>query len=832
MGDYRMAHQELFVDAAEEEAIRDDDGDTAKIDKVQLARRIKGWVKADSRHRSKWEKQAKLDFGFVACDQWDEEDKKKMEANGRVPVVFNRVLTIIKSICGSEINGRLETRYMPRGVEDTKQNELLSAASDWMSDQCDAEDEQSEAFESAVICGMGWTEARMDYDESPEGKYVEVEVDPFEMYWDCKATKKNLADARRITRIRRICISEARAMFPGVPDEDLDAAWADHASPGDDQKNPRSQEDQNHSNDDLDDPVAADRNDVTLVHCQWWEKEPYWMVALEPDPMMGMQQPPMEPEELSQEEFKQFEANAKKAKIRFQSAKLMRRVYKQAFVGAKILDYGPTPCPYEFSFQCITGERDRKNGQFFGFVRTMRDPQMWANKMLSNALHIANTTAKGGIIAEKNAFDDERQAEQSYAQPNEISWAAEGAVQHGRIMPKPGTGDPSVYLKLLEFSISSIRDASGVNLELLGLRDANQPGILEAQRKQAAMTVLASLFNSLRRFRKNIGRIRLHLIQEHMSDGRLIRIKGDMGPEVAQLAKDATAGEYDVIVADAPTSPNQKEQTWMMIQNILPVFKDMLTPDVTLALLEYSPFPTEVVEKLRTLKQQADQKAAQAAEEQKKLLAEDRQYNLQNLQAKTQKDQAAAQKTMVEAGTAQNQVQLGHVKEQADARKADADAMKSQADAQKSMADAEAARVQGRAAAMKTLAETENTRMQGEAAQMDAQAKFAEAQSKSMFQMEIDQAELKKIIAETTKTTIETMMMMQAQQHEQSMAEQSLQEDHTMERARFVAEQDQQQKSFEHQRQLDNKSLQSKNELAKKQLSQKAAAQKTGGTKK
>jgi hypothetical protein len=824
MGDYCMAH-ETFADTAEEEAISKDEGGSAQIDKVQLLRRIKSWVKADTSHRAKWAKQAKLDFGFVACDQWNDEDVKKMEAKGRVPVVFNRVLTIIKSICGSEINGRLETRYMPRGVEDTKQNELLTAASDWMADQCDAEDEQSEAFESAVICGMGWTEARMDYDEDPQGKYVEVEIDPFEMLWDCKATKKNLSDSRRRTRVRNVSITEARAMFPGVPDEDLDAAWADETDI--DSKNPRAVEDQNHSNDDLEDPVAAEKTDVTLVHCQWWEKEPYWMVALEPDLDMPPEHQPQEstPEELDQEQFKQFEANAKRAGIKYQAVKLMRRVYKQAFVGAKVLDYGPTPCPYEFSFQCITGERDRKNGHFFGFVRTMRDPQMWANKMLSNALHIANATAKGGIIAEKNAFDDERQAEESYAQPDEISWAAEGAVQHNRIMPKPGTGDPSVYLKLLEFSISSIRDASGVNLELLGLRDANQPGILEAQRKQAAMTVLASLFNSLRRFRKGIGRIRLHLIQEHMSDGRLIRIKGDMGPEVAQLAKDATAGDYDVIVADAPTSPNQKEQTWQMIQSILPVFKDMLTPDVTLALLEYSPFPTEVVEKLRVLKQQADQKNAQMQEEQKKLLAEDRALNQQNLQAKTQKDQAAAQKTMVEASTAQNQVQLGHVKEQADARKADADAMKSHADAQKSMADAEAAKVQGRAAAMKTLAEAENTQLQGQAA-------HAEAQSKSMFQMEIDRAELQKIIAETTKITMETMMNLQAQRHEQSMAEQSLQEDHGMERARFVAEQDQQQKQFQHQRQMDQKAQSSKDELAKKQLSQKAAAQKSGGTKK
>jgi hypothetical protein len=104
-------------------------------------------------------------------------------------------------------------------------------------------------------------------------------------------------------------------------------------------------------------------------------------------------------------------------------------------------------------------------------------PADLANKMLSNTLHIANTTAKGGIIAERDAFEDQRQAEESYAQPNEISWAKEGAVEKGKIMPKPGAGDPSAYFKLLEFAITSIRDVTGVNMELLGLRDVNQPGL-------------------------------------------------------------------------------------------------------------------------------------------------------------------------------------------------------------------------------------------------------------------------------------------------------------------------------------------------------------------
>lgn len=631
----------------------------SKMDAADRFRVLQGWVRTDAQFSQKWRKQAMSDFEFRSGDQWSEEDKQVLRDSMRPVIVFNRVLTILKAVAGMEINGRHEIEFLPVGNEDTAPNEVLSAASKWMSAGCDAEDEESEAFDNCSTCGMGWTENRITYEFDPMGTYAEESIDPLEMGWDCAARKRNLVDSRRLWRVKKIPISEAMVQFPGINPDDMNAHWATDI--GLEGGSDKSYEDKlirdGEGTLDMGELYNED-NTVSIVHIQWYELETYYFLA---DPMTGKFT------EMSEGDFRKYHQRMSMLGMEVSAARMQRRCYYQAFLGSRELRSQKSPIQGRFIWQCITGELDRKRGTWFGLIKVMRDPQMWANKWLSQTLHILNTTAKGGVIAELDAFDDQEEAERTYAQPDSITWAANGAVSSQKIMEKKGQGITQGHVELMQFAISSIRDCTGINLELLGLKDANQPGVLEAQRKQAGMTVLATLFDSLRRFRKGVGHVRLYMIQNYFSDGRLIRVAGPLAAKAVPLIKDKTFGKYDVIIDDTPTSPNQKQANWAVIAPMIGLFKEQLAahPELLAELLEYSPLPAQLVESVKQMVL-----AAANDPQQQQLKQTMQQLGIAEQVAKIAKDQATAdmnkakgQSTMATAqydlAMAQNLLQKG-----------------------------------------------------------------------------------------------------------------------------------------------------------------------------
>lgn len=617
------------------------------LDKITMLRVLKSQFRDDASHSAKWRAEAKEDYDFKAGRQWSPDEKSQLNEQLRPEIVFNRSLTIIKAVAGFEINGRHEIQFLPRNTQDTQVNEVLTGASKWMADECDAEDEESEAFQDCVTCGMGWTFARVEYEKDSAGLYEETEINPLEMYWDHRSRKRNLSDKKRVAWVRKMPLGEAREMFPGrvrddgvvekFGDDELDARWAEGIEP---EEQTKTIEQKRKREENAGDNYIED-DDVTIVQMQWSERVPYWLVADEATNKKV---------DMPDAKFQLLKRRMAALGMKLTAVKIYKREYFQAFLGGVVLEVGPAPMPDKFSFECITGEQDKNKGVWFGLIRMMRDPQKWANKWLSQTLHIMNSMSKGGIMAEPSAFDDQRQAEETWARPEAITWMAKGALsgQSGaKWALKPQSTFPAGFFNLLEFAVTSLRDVTGINLELLGQKDVNQPGILEAQRKQAGMTVLATMFDSLRRFRKNIGRIRLFFVQNFLSDGRLIRITGQEGAQVIPLIRDKCLGMYDVVVDDAPTSPNQKQANWAVVAPLIPMFKEQLTanPELLLELLTFSPLPNRLVEAIRM----AVQKVGPAQQMQQKL----QQLNLAKIVAAINKDQSTAEMQNAKAGATQ-----------------------------------------------------------------------------------------------------------------------------------------------------------------------------------
>ncbi len=614
---------------------------------ADLTLKLQGWYKEDIKKVAEWRKAAREDFAFYSGDQWSQEDLNVLRDQKRPAMVFNRIAPLVNAVVGSEINNRREVQYVPREVGDAQANEILTSAGEWFRDQTGAEDEESDAFQDTTIAGMGWTDTRLDFEEDPDGMPKITRMDPLKMGWDCNAIKPNLEDAQRLFYVDEKPYSELKEMFPNVAPELLHAGWA--KTLGNDPTEPHDQDEADKYTG-TQNEFAADyspRKMCTIVEYRWFERVPYWR-GPSLDPEMGT--PTGEMREYSEEQVKLIRSRMPQ----FPAVRQYKKVVKRAFIGAEVLAEPDQPLvpPGMFGWECITGYLDKIKGLWYGVVRSTIDPQRWSNKYFSQVMFLLNSQSKGGIIAEHGLADDPRQFEESWAKTDAISWAKTGSLSgaNPKWAQKPTAQFPAGFFTLFQESKEAISQVTGLSPEFVGTREVDQAGVLEYQRRQSSLNLLASLFNSLRRYRKRQGKTMLFLIQNYLSDGRLIRIVGDNRKEYVPLTRENSASsQYDIIVDDAPTSPNEKEKVWGILQAMLPMLKDMITPDMMLEILPYTPLPASFVDKIKRKAQEAAQQPKPPSPEEVKAQQEQEKFQMDmavkqaDLQAKQQSNEMDVQ---------------------------------------------------------------------------------------------------------------------------------------------------------------------------------------------
>ena len=566
-------------------------------DKDDLVKEIRKKWKESRDGLASWRKEAREDYAFRSGEQWSPEDVAKLQEENRPCVTFNRVGAIIDSVTGIEINSRQEIKFIPRSTEDRGLNELLTQAAKWVRDNCYAEEEESEAFQDAVICGVGFTETRMDYDENPDGQIVEERKDPLHMTWLPSARKRCLEDSNYFFNAEWMDKEEAKTRWPNA-----EFLWSDEFF-SDDKAAHNADRAYLYENQSANQEKRE--NQVLVLHYQCVKLEPF-IRALDPFTK--------EVKSFSEDDFEKLQENVKvlgmvfvdgqtKSTNEIPYVKQNKKVYYRGFlIGEELLEYGKAPSQTGFTFKAITGKRDRNKNSWYGIVRPLKDPQRFGNKFFSQILHIVNSNAKGGAFVEENALKDPKKAEEQWASNSgPLIQLNEGGIE--KIRERNAVTYPQGLDRLMNFAFDSMPWVSGMNPEMLGMADKAQAGVLEAQRKQSAVTILAPMFDALRRYRKSQGRLLLDYIQNYISDGRLMKITGPMGEaQYIPLVKQPDTVEYDVIVDQSPTSPDSREKTWSAMQAILPVMLKTGHP-IPPSFFDASPLPVKVAEEFKAMTQ-------------------------------------------------------------------------------------------------------------------------------------------------------------------------------------------------------------------------------------
>lgn len=554
-----------------------------------ILKRLKQDFKAAEDMSGPWRQEAIELFDLVAGNQWSEVDKLRLQEQMRPALTFNLMAKYIDAVCGIQIGNRMDMKYVPREMGDVKLNEIVTLAAEWARDLCSAYAEESEAWRDMIVTGMGATETFMDFTRDPEGLIVVERRDPVELYVDPTSRQQNCLDARYMMRVRYMSDEEIKERWPDKADE-IYSGRSMGIEPADDEAYANYI---HHANEawkyeHLAMGNGAERRLSPVVEYQWWKTEKMYRVVTQ----FGTK-------DLTPKQFSKLQKVMDAQGVPYRSQNFKGRRYYRAFACSNVI-LKQSEAPYQggFSYCFMTGKRDRNQNSWLGIGRSLAEPQKFVNKILSEALYIMSVQAKGGLMAEEDAFVDPQRAENEWASPDSIVWLEPGALQAGKVQPKPISPIPSGFDKFLAFAMNAMPETSGLNLEIMGMTNKVQPGIVEAQRKESALTMIQWSFDSLKRYYETHGKVMLCYIRDFIADGRLIRITGNDGhQQYIPLLRDKMSGVYDIIVSESPKSANQKQKNMAYIMELAPMLMQSginVIPD----LLKYSELPSDLVEEI------------------------------------------------------------------------------------------------------------------------------------------------------------------------------------------------------------------------------------------
>jgi len=155
----------------------------------------------------------------------------------------------------------------------------------------------------------------------------------------------------------------------------------------------------------------------------------------------------------------------------------------------------------------------------------MIDPQKECNRRWMHTLKLLGKQGVG-VMAEIDAFHDLTQAQDSWADPDAITFMTKGGLN--KVKEKSVPQFPDAPMKLEEMNREAMKMISGVNPDLMGIaQQRREPGINLRLRQQQGLTILAKLFANHRAALKEVYKRKIEIIVRFMPETQIRKILGE-----------------------------------------------------------------------------------------------------------------------------------------------------------------------------------------------------------------------------------------------------------------------------------------------------------------
>jgi hypothetical protein len=228
--------------------------------------------------------------------QWDPADWKARRETHRPTFSFKDVALAVRAVSGREITSREVATFKPRADED---DQVAAVLREWDRDrlqEANSEQVYSDAFRSLLTESYSWTQWRMKYDESPQGRMEHKALASWEMVWDPTSRGKNLLDREWDAWGGYISIDEYLMMFPDQKERLKKQSRLDKMGFGDPKQQQTSRYPWLHRSKNSLPFYNKSHREVFAIDYEWRERAPAYDVLVPP----GIPPSSTSPEDLDQ----------------------------------------------------------------------------------------------------------------------------------------------------------------------------------------------------------------------------------------------------------------------------------------------------------------------------------------------------------------------------------------------------------------------------------------------------------------------------------------------------------------------------------------------------